>query len=76
MLPVDLLEELRQFVQSGAAVSLSALVRESLEARAHQLREEQIEREFQAAAEDPLFQADLQDCLEAFEALETEGLDG
>jgi Arc/MetJ-type ribon-helix-helix transcriptional regulator len=76
VLPVVLLDELRQFVRDGMADSLSALVRQSLELRAQQLREEQIEKEFQEAAQDPLFMADLEDSMAAFEALTAEGLDG
>jgi Arc/MetJ-type ribon-helix-helix transcriptional regulator len=75
VLPTPLLTELRQFVKDGLAESLSSLVRQSLEVRARQLREVQIARQFQQAAKDPLFMADLHECMADFDEIHTEELD-
>ncbi|MBT9582900.1 hypothetical protein IV102_06095 [bacterium] len=56
------------------ADSLSALVRQSLEMRARQLREEELEGQFQEAARDPLFMADLRECMQAFDGTTGDGL--
>jgi Arc/MetJ-type ribon-helix-helix transcriptional regulator len=76
VLPTSLLEELRQFVKDGLAVSLSSLVRQSLEVRARQLRESQLASQFEEAAKDPLFMADLRESMVGFDGLNFEGLDG
>lgn len=76
VLPDSLLEEFREFVRLGIADSLSALVRESLEIRARELRERLLERQFEEAAQDPLFMADLHDAMSAFDGLADEGVDG
>lgn len=76
ILPSSLLEEFREYVKIGVADSLSALVRESLELRAKTLREELLQSQFEEAARDPLFMADLHDCMQAFDEIATEGLDG
>ena len=76
VLPDSLLEEFREFVRLGIADSLSALVRESLEIRARELRERLLERQFEEAAQDPLFMADLHDAMRAFDGLADEGVDG
>lgn len=75
VLPTSLLDEFRQFVQAGMADSLSALVRQSLELRARELRKRLLEREFHEASRDQLFMTDLQECMQDFEALDNEGLD-
>lgn len=75
VLPSDLLDELRVYVQAGLADSLSGLVRESLELRAKQLREHRLEQEFRAAAKDPMFLSDLADSMDAFDAVPWERMD-
>ena len=76
VLPTPLLDELRRFVKAGLADSTSSLVRQSLEIRVAQLREELLAREFEEAAADPLFMIDLQECMKDFDGLAGEGLDG
>ena len=75
VLPTPLLGELRELVRAGMADSLSALVRRSLELHARQLREELLERQFREAAADPLFVADMAECMRDFDGLTAEGLD-
>lgn len=76
VLPSRLLDDLRSLVQAGAADSLSGLVRESLEFRVAQLREEHLALEFEQAAADPMFLSDLDECVRDFEHLADEALDG
>ncbi|MEW6283408.1 MAG: hypothetical protein AB1758_32665 [Candidatus Eremiobacterota bacterium] len=75
VLPVSLLEELRQMVDRGMAESVSALVRDSVESRLRQLREELLAEEFRQAADDPLFMADLEECTRDFSAVDGEMLE-
>lgn len=75
VLPQALLDELRQAVESGQADSASSLVRDSLEMRLRALREERLRREFEAAAADPLFLADLDEVRRDFAAADLDGLD-
>lgn len=72
VLPQALLDEMRSVVERGAAESVSALVRESLEARLAELREARLRREFEEASRDPLFLADQEECMRDFAALDSE----
>lgn len=74
MLPQSLLDEMRSVVARGAAESVSALVRESLESRLAELRELSLSREYDEASRDPLFLADQEECMRDFGTLDFEGL--
>lgn len=74
VLPTALLAKMRRLVELGLAESASALVRESVEERVQQLREEELAREFQEAASDPLFLADLEETEKAFGSSVSDGL--
>ncbi len=75
VLPTRLLDDVRELVNSGLADSVSAVVRQSLEATVRQLREERIRVQFEEAARDPMFLADLQESLGDFEGISGDGLD-
>lgn len=75
VLPTRLLDDVRELVTAGLADSVSALVRQSLETTVRQLREERIRKQFEEAAQDPMFLADLQECLSDFEIVSGDGLD-
>lgn len=72
VLPAQVLAEIRHMVQLGLADSASALVRDALERRLKELREEQLRREFVAAARDPAFMADLDETMAAFHSADAE----
>lgn len=72
VLPAQVLAEIRQMVQLGLAASASALVRDALERRLKDLRDEQLRREFVAAARDPAFLADLDESMVAFHSADAE----
>lgn len=74
VLPAVLLAQVRHLVEAGLAESASALVREAVEERVRQLREEELAREFREAARDPLFLADLEETEEAFAVSVADGL--
>ena len=74
VLPTALLAKMRRLVDLGLVESASALVRESVEERVRQLREEELAREFQDAARDPLFLADLEETEGAFASSVADGL--
>ena len=76
VLPEALLSDLRVLLDAGMANSLIALVREGLEFHSRRLHESLLEREFQEAAADPLFMADLTECMRDFEKSTADGLDG
>lgn len=60
VLPAPLLQELRSIVALGQAESASAFVRDALETRLRAVREERLGLEFEAAARDPDFLADIE----------------
>jgi len=72
VLPAAMLDEMRTLVEQGLAESASALVRDSLEARLRELREEQLTRHFLDAAQDPEFMADLEASMADFTATDAE----
>ncbi|MBV8063423.1 MAG: hypothetical protein JOY51_07505 [Nevskia sp.] len=72
VLPAQVVTEIRQAVDLGLADSASSLVREALEARLRLLREEQLRREFAAAARDPDFLADIDESMAAFRHIDAE----
>ncbi len=74
VLPAALLDEMRSMVDRGAAESVSALVRDSLEARLCELRDQILRREYEEASRDPLFLADQAECARDFEQVDLEGL--
>jgi metal-responsive CopG/Arc/MetJ family transcriptional regulator len=71
-LPVELLDELKQYVEYDCIPSVNAGVREALEEYAVKLKKEILAREMEKAAKDPLFMNDLEDCMKDFEAVDSE----
>ena len=74
VLPTSLAQDLRRAVENGAAPSQNALVREALRREMKRLREEEIERAYAAAAADPLYIQDLEDCMRDFAELDRDSL--
>lgn len=72
VLPAKMLDEITECVRQGEAHSISAFVREALERRLREIREERIVAEFEEAAGDPEFISDLSDTMAAFEQTDTE----
>ncbi len=72
--PSELAQGLREAVEKGAAPSQNALVREALWREMKRLREEEIERAYAAAAADPLYIQDLEECMKDFAQLDRDSL--
>lgn len=72
--PPKLAQDLREAVENGAAPSQNALVREVLRREMKRLREAEIERAYTAAAADPLYVQDLEDCMRDFAELDRDSL--
>lgn len=71
-LPAEMVRQMREVVQKGGVASQNALVREALQHQLKRLREAEFEREMEAAAHDPLFMQDLEDCMNDFEFVDAE----
>ena len=74
VLPSSLAQDLRKAVENGAAPSQNALLREALRREMKRLREEEIERAYAAAAADPLYVQDLEECMRDFAELDRDSL--
>lgn len=74
VLPASLAQKLREAVEKGAAPSQNALAREALAREIKRLREEEIERAYAAAAADPLYMQDLEECMRDFAELDRDSL--
>lgn len=74
VLPPALAQGLREAVEKGAAPSQNALVREALRREMKRLREAEIERAYAAAAADPLYVQDLEECMRDFADLDRDAL--
>ena len=74
VLPAPLARQLREAVEKGAAPSQNALVREALWREMKRLREQEIERAYAAAAADPLYVQDLEECMRDFAELDRDSL--
>lgn len=74
VLPPSLAQDLREAVEKGAAPSQNALVREALRREMKRLREAEIEKAYAAAAADPLYVQDLEECMRDFAALDRDAL--
>jgi len=72
VLPAQLVQGVREAVGAGAFESQNALARSALERELRRVREEQIARDMEEAACDPLFMADLEECMRDFAALDAE----
>src|SRR4051794_24656254 len=71
-LPAVLVRQLRNLVQSGTFASQNAFVREALGRELRRVREEQLAREYEQAAQDPLFMQDLEECMHDFRFVDAE----
>lgn len=74
-LPSELVEKYRNFAQDGHIPSISAAVREAMEEYAAKLQQEIIRREMEAAAQDPLFLADMEQVSADFAVLDEDDLE-
>lgn len=71
-LPADLVREVREVVAAGMFRSQNVLVREALEKELRHARAQRLRREFQEAAQDPMFLRDLKETEKAFKTADTE----
>jgi Arc/MetJ-type ribon-helix-helix transcriptional regulator len=71
-LPADLTREMREVVSAGLFPSQNVLVRLALTKELKRARTEQLRREFQEAAQDPLFLQDIKETAQAFESTDSE----
>ncbi len=71
-LPQDLIDEVRMVVREGAAPSYSAFVEDALRKAVRREREKLIAEEFELAAKDPQFIADIDEAEKDFEHSDAE----
>jgi Arc/MetJ-type ribon-helix-helix transcriptional regulator len=71
-LPSELADQVRCVVREGAAPSYSAFVERALRAAVRQAKDRLLAAEFEEAAEDPLFLADLDHAESDFEHSDAE----
>lgn len=74
VLPPELARDLREAVEKGAAPSQNALAREALRREMKRLRDEEIAADMRAAANDPLFMQDLEECMRDFAEIDRDSL--
>lgn len=72
VLPAELVKQLRERVGQGGFPSQNALVKEALKQQLKRMREEEFAREMEEAARDPLFIADMEECLHDFRFVDAE----
>lgn len=72
VLPESLAQRVRQAVEAGAWESQNALARAAIESELKRVREAEIVRAMQDAANDPLFMADLEECMRDFAPLDSD----
>jgi Arc/MetJ-type ribon-helix-helix transcriptional regulator len=72
VLPAQLVQGVRAAVGAGAFESQNALARTAIERELKRVRDEEIARAMQDAANDPLFMADLEECMRDFAALDAD----
>lgn len=72
VLPAQLVQGVRAAVGAGAFESQNALARTAIERELKRVRDEEIARAMQEAASDPLFMADLEECMRDFAALDAD----
>lgn len=65
-LPTDLVEKLKRHVNDLQLPSVNQVVREALESRVIELEREKLRLSMRAAAKDPLFMKDMEECMAAF----------
>lgn len=71
-LPVDLLEEFKEFVDYDCIPSVNAGVREALEEYSIKMKKEILAKEMKKASSDPIFMKDLEDNMKVFEVIDNE----
>ena len=72
--PPELARDLREAVENGAAPSQNALVRDLVRREMKRLRNEAIAADMRAAAADPLFMRDLEECMRDFVEIDRDSL--
>lgn len=65
-LPQELVEKLKRHVDDLQLPSMNHVVRETLESRVKELDKQKLRLTMQAAARDPLFLNDIEECMTAF----------
>lgn len=65
-LPTDLVDNLKRHVNELQLPSVNQVVREALETRVRELEKEKLKLAMRAAAKDPLFMKDMEECMAAF----------
>jgi Arc/MetJ-type ribon-helix-helix transcriptional regulator len=71
-LPGDLLHDLRRAVSAGEYSSQNAAIRQALRRELRRNRDEQLEREFTEAMQDPRFVREVDQIMEEFAAADAE----
>ena len=72
VLPAELVQQMRDVVEQGDFSSQSALIKAALAAELRRAREARLAREYEAAALDPLFMADMEECMNDFRFVDSE----
>lgn len=72
VLPIQLVRRMHRAVEEGMVVSASQLVRDAIDGHLLELERERRHSEMRAASGDPLFLADLQETMQAFESADAE----
>lgn len=72
VLPAQVLDEMHELVSIGLANSVSSLVREAIESKVRELREELLKKEFEEAARDPYFMKDIDQTMNLFHSADGE----
>jgi Arc/MetJ-type ribon-helix-helix transcriptional regulator len=73
-LPTSLMQEVRELVNQGKKPSINGLVREALERYMVEMKREEIRQDMLEASQDPLFNADVNDCKAAFHNTDKENM--
>lgn len=72
VLPSELVKRMRAVVEQGQFTSQSSLVKAALASELRRAREAQLAREYEEAARDPLFIADMEECMHDFRFVDAE----
>lgn len=66
-LPTDLIEKYKRFAEENTIPSMNAGVKEALEAYSVRIEKDQLRKEMENAAQDPLFMEDVDESMHTFE---------
>ena len=72
VLPAQLVQGVRAAVDAGAFESQNALARTAIERELKRVRDEEISRAYAEAAADPLYMADLEECMRDWAPLDAD----